>query len=365
MKHCFICGVVIFQFLTKINIALMDKEKIPVTIITGFLGSGKTTLVNEIINKKYRKKKFAIIENEFGEIGIDGGLLMNADENIFELANGCICCSLNEDFNNVLVNLLESPYKFDHLLVETTGIADPTTIIRAFVSSELIQTKFVIDSVICLADAVNIEDLLDEQHEAQVQLALSDVILLNKIDSINPAYAVRLEKRLRAMNPMALFHPVQFANLNDIDLLDIYAYSSREVQASALSFFPVGKQEVKEPQRPVVLSNVPEHSHQHDISSEGFVIPGELDPRKFLLWIEPFLYFNPSTLYRAKGILCFQGKKERFVFQAVRDKFTLEPAENKNDEVRESKLVFIGKKLQRDSLEDNLLQLKATENIQL
>jgi G3E family GTPase len=140
------------------------KDRIPVTIITGFWGAGKTTLLNSIISN-YKNKKFAIIENEFGDIGIDGGLIVGADENIFELANGCICCSLNDDFYETLYKLLDGAYEFNHLLIETTGIADPDTIIQAFISSEKIQMHFMLDSVVALADAINLEDIIDEQPE--------------------------------------------------------------------------------------------------------------------------------------------------------------------------------------------------------
>ncbi|MBC8004959.1 MAG: GTP-binding protein, partial [Verrucomicrobia bacterium] len=137
----------------------MDRQRIPVTIITGFLGAGKTNLLNKLISK-HPEKRFAIIENEFGVTGIDGALIASAPDTIFELNNGCICCSLGEDFLFTLENILGSNYEFDYLLVETTGIADPSSIIDAFVSGESIQTKFCIDSVICVADAVNMEDLL-------------------------------------------------------------------------------------------------------------------------------------------------------------------------------------------------------------
>ncbi len=343
----------------------MESGRIPVTIITGFLGSGKTTLINQIINKRYREKKFAIIENEFGEIGIDGALIMGADENIFELSNGCICCSLNDGFYEVLVQLLESSCHFDHLLVETTGIADPTTIVKAFVSTEIIQSKFILDSVICLADAINIEDLLSEQPEALAQVALSDIILLNKIDSIQAGYAARLKKMIKQINPMARIHPVSYADLSGIDILGLYAYSGREIRASTYSFFPNGKTGIVKEQQQSLLTNPDAHHHKHDISAEGFSIPGNFDPGKFMLWIESFLYFNPTTIFRVKGVISFKGKAERYIFQSVRDKFTFEPGEPWDSEPRHSKLVFIGKNLQRGLLEANLLQLRSTENIKL
>ena len=161
--------------------------KIPVTILTGFLGAGKTTLLNNIITK-YSAKKFAVIENEFGEIGIDGGLIVGNIESMYELSNGCICCNLSEGLTNTLNNLLTSKYQFDNLLIETTGIADPSGVIDNFMAYEEIYKKFIVDSVICLADAQTYEESAEEQPEVHRQLAVADIIILNKIEDVTPEY---------------------------------------------------------------------------------------------------------------------------------------------------------------------------------
>jgi G3E family GTPase len=161
------------------------------------------------------------------------------DNNIFELSNGCICCSLNEDFYNVLNKLLEDSHQFDHLLIETTGIADPTAIVKAFFASEITQSKFMIDSVICLADATNLEEVLEDQPEALMQLALSDIVLLNKTESVQSHYVIQLREIIKQINPIASFHPVSYANLSGIDILEVNAYIGREIQNSTYSFLSI------------------------------------------------------------------------------------------------------------------------------
>lgn len=335
----------------------MEKDsRIPVTIITGFLGAGKTTLLNNLI-KENPKKRFAIIENEFGEIGIDGGLIVGTDENIFELSNGCICCSLNEGFYETIEKLLNSQFPFNHLLIETTGIADPDSIIKAFLSSEAIQLNFRLDAVICLADCSNSEDLLDEQPEVRKQLALADVVLLNKADTIQPGYLTELEKVIGIINPMAVLYPVKYARLETVNLLDLKAFSGKAIEKAALSF-----QNLKFVNSPVInqtsLLSKPEHKHhKHDIASYGFIIPGSFDMEKFSFWMQNFLFFNRDTIFRVKGIVSFDNMPEKHIFQAVRDSYIFETGAEWGGETRFSKLVFIGKKLNHDILEDNLYQL--------
>lgn len=334
----------------------MREDRIPVTIITGFLGSGKTTLLNSII-RKYANKKFAVIENEFGEIGIDGGLIVGASENIFELANGCICCSLSEDFNNTILKLLDSPYAFNHLLIETTGIADPDTIIKAFIATEDIQLQFVIDNVVCVADALNLEDLIDEQAEVRKQLALSDMIVLNKTDSIHPDYVNSLTQMIRGINPLAKISPVAHADITNVDILDTFSYSGKEIERSTLSFRNITVDKIGSIPQPAVV--VGRKTHVHEITSEGFSIPGNFDLGSFSLWMQHFLQFNSNTMFRVKGIVSFEDMPERYIFHAVRSTYMFEIGAPWGEEQRFSKLIFIGKKIDRDKLEQNLFQLLA------
>ncbi len=334
-------------------------SRIPVTIITGFLGAGKTTLLNQLI-KDHPKKRFAIIENEFGEIGIDGGLIVGTDENIFELSNGCICCSLSEGFYETIKKLLDSPYPFDHLLVETTGIADPDSIVKAFLSSESIQLNFRIDSVICLADCENMEDLMDEQPEVRKQLTLADLVLLNKADTIRAEYLTELQKVIGSINPMATIYPVKFAKVDAVNLLDLNAFSAKTIEKSTLSFQNLSVFGDSIINQSSFLTKPAHHHHKHDIKSLGFIIPGSFDRNKFNLWMQNFLFFNQDTVFRVKGIVSFIDIPEKQIFQAVRSNYMLEPGTEWGAETRFSKLVFIGKKLDHDKLEDNLYQLLGT-----
>jgi len=330
-------------------------HRIPVTIITGFLGAGKTTLLNRLI-KGHPEKKFAIIENEFGEIGIDGGLIASNDDNIFELSNGCICCSLNDGFYETLAKLLNSELPFNHLLIETTGIADPDSIIKAFLSSEQIQLNFRIDSVICLADCSNMEDLMDEQPEVRKQLALADVVLLNKADTVQADYLLELKKIIAHINPMAQLYPMQYGELNEINLVDLNAFSTKAVEQATMSFKSLSF--IKGPVISNSLLSQPTRSElKHDISSLGFIIPGSFDSDKFSMWMQNFLFFNRHNIFRIKGIVSFENRPEKQIIQAVRDSAMLEAGADWGSESRFSKLVFIGKKLDHDQLEDSLYQL--------
>ncbi|MFT3738922.1 MAG: GTP-binding protein [Breznakibacter sp.] len=332
-------------------------NKIPVTIITGFLGAGKTTLLNNLI-RKHPEKRFAIIENEFGEIGIDGGLIVDVDDNVFELANGCICCSLNDDFMRTVRNLLDVRHKFGHVLVETTGVADPDTIVGAFLSTEAVQRDFVLDSVVCLVDAINLEDLMDSQPEVRKQIALADTVLVNKTDCVNPQYAAQLLQWVGMCNPSARVIAVSHADISDIDILESFAFSGRGVETSTMHFRSVTMlRGANTPQSLLMKSG---KAHRHDIVSEGFVVPGSFDRNKFGFWMQNFMCYNADTLFRIKGVISFNGIAERFVFQAVRTTYMFEVGTCwDDDEPRFSKLVFIGRHLDRDNLEDNLYQLLA------
>ena len=324
----------------------MENERIPVTIITGFLGAGKTTLLNNLI-RKHHDKKFAIIENEFGEIGIDGALIVEANNNIFELSNGCICCSLNDDFYETIFKLLDGDYKFDHLLVETTGIANPSTIINAFMATREVQMKFVIDSVVCLADAANVEDLMEEQAEVKKQLAIADIILLNKIDDVTKEYASELATTLSTINPLASLYLVAHANIDQLPIIETFAYSGKEIEKSTIDFSKMT----------MAIPNKQNNNHHHAITAEGFQFNESFDDRLFTLWIQHFVSLNKDTIFRIKGIISIHTMEERIIFHAVRSSYLFEKGEPWGNEKRFSKLVFIGKNIQRDLLHKNLEQL--------
>ncbi len=324
----------------------MNRNTIPVTIITGFLGSGKTTLLNNIIGK-YSDRKFAVIENEFGDIGIDGGLILDEVQNIFELTNGCICCSLQGDFINTIESLLESSYQFDHLLIETTGIADPDSIVNAFISTEMLQEKFIIDSVICVADAVNIEDFIDEQREVRKQMALADQILLNKADSVRPAYINELIQQIRSINPLAKCDAVSYSNISTISILDNYSFTGASIEKTTNDFpLPGG-----------LMLDKNRLLNAHDITSEAFIIHGDIDLDKFKTWMSGFLFFNGHAIFRVKGILSIYDSNLQSIFQAVKNSYKFEDGKSWGEQERYSKFVFIGKHLDRQMIEKSLAEL--------
>jgi G3E family GTPase len=332
-------------------------SKVPVTIITGFLGSGKTTLLNNFI-KKYPGKKFAVIENEFGETGIDSQLINGKLNGIFELANGCICCTLNEDFYMTLSTLMESEFSFDHLLVETTGIADPLSVVRLFLSNEEIQEHFKIDGVICVADVTILEELIEEMPEIRKQIAVADIILLNKADLSSKMYLDEAMRILQDVNPVAKKFVTAFSDIHDLQLLDADSYSARSTEYSLKSFFsamPVGGK------RAGLMKSSSVNEHHTDFFSESFVIDQAFRFEAFGIWMRNYLYFNERTILRAKGILYFQGMPNKYIFHAVFGSYILEEGSEWADESAQSKLVFIGRYMDRDEIEAGLLQLATEE----
>ncbi|MDR1714325.1 MAG: GTP-binding protein [Prevotella sp.] len=319
--------------------------KIPVTIITGFLGAGKTTLINNLI-KEYPEKKFAIIENEFGEIGLDGSFIIGADENIFELSNGCICCSLNNDFYELINKLLTGNYDFNHLLIETTGIADPISIVNAFLSDYEIIERFAIDSVICLVDAVNIEDLINSEPEVRKQLAIADIILLNKVDLVRTGYSDKLKDRMQEFNQLARIYPTSKADISQVEILDTCQYLGRKIEQSVSSFKNL-----------TFLGN---NNVKHDIKSVGISIPGDLDFERFRFWFETILFFAKYRPYRVKGILSFKDVPEKCILHAIKDNYVFDKGDLwQSNEERYCKLVFIGRNLDNLEIEENIYKLRA------
>ena len=187
-------------------------KKVPVTILTGFLGSGKTTLLNRILSEEHGKR-IAVIENEYGEVGIDQGLVINADEEVFEMSNGCICCTVRGDLIRVLGNLMKRRDKFDYVLVETTGLADPGPVAQTFFMDEEISSEFTLDGIVTLVDAAHIQQQLGRSDESSEQVAFADVIVLNKTDLVSKELLDKLEARLKDMNRMTRIIRAENANV--------------------------------------------------------------------------------------------------------------------------------------------------------
>ncbi|MCT4614941.1 MAG: GTP-binding protein [Marinifilaceae bacterium] len=336
----------------------MNKDnRIPVTILTGFLGVGKTTLLNQLIKDK-PKKQFAIIENEFGEIGIDAGLIVSNEENIFELSNGCICCSIHDGFFQTLSQLVNSQHTFNHLLIETTGIADPDSIIQAFLSNELIETKFRLDAVVCLADCQHMDASLLTQNEVRKQIVLADLVLLNKADTVKEERLEELKKLIVQTNPSAQIYSSKFAKVEGIDLLNLKAFASKAIEKFTLSFHnTLIEDESQSPYNFSVLKPVKTPQHKHDIVSFSFAIPGNFEIESFSFWMQNFLYLNKANIFRVKGIISFSELNEKHIFQAVRDRYMYESGEAWGNTRRFNKLVFIGKDIDRARIEQSLFKL--------
>lgn len=308
-------------------------DKIPVTVLTGYLGAGKTTLLNRILTEDHGKK-FAVIVNEFGEIGIDNDLVVGADEEVFEMNNGCICCTVRGDLIRIIDGLMKRRGKFDAIIVETTGLADPAPVAQTFFMDQDVGDRARLDAVVTVVDAKWVHDRLTDAPEAKNQVAFADVLILNKTDLVSEAELAEVEATLRRMNPAATIHKTQRCSVPLDAVLDKNAFDLDRI----LDIEPDFLEDTH-------------HHHNDDIRSMSFEIKGDVDPDKFMPWIQELTQTYGSEILRCKGILAFRNEPKRFVFQGVHMILDGDLQRDwRKDEARVSRAVFIGRNLDREMI---------------
>jgi G3E family GTPase len=351
----------------------ISSEKIPVTVLTGYLGAGKTTLLNRILSEPHGKK-YAVIVNEFGEIGIDNDLVVGADEEVFEMNNGCICCTVRGDLVRILDGLMRRKGKFDAIIVETTGLADPAPVAQTFFVDENVGRKTKLDAVVTVADAKWLSERLKDAPEAKNQIAFADVILINKTDLVSPDELSEVEARIRGINPYARVHKTERAKIPLNEILDRNAFDLDRILEIEPAFLEGDGQDHNHHHdhdhdhdhhhhhdhdhdhghdhhhdhghKQAHHHGGLKHYHDEDMQSISLKSDKPLDPDKFFPWVQDLVQKEGPSILRCKGILSFKGDDERFVFQGVHmilDGDHQRPW--KDGEKRDSRIVFIGRNL--------------------
>ncbi len=365
----------------------MSAEKIPVTVLTGYLGAGKTTLLNRILTEDHGKK-FAVIVNEFGEIGIDNDLVVDSDEEVFEMNNGCICCTVRGDLIRIIEGLMRRKGKFDAILVETTGLADPAPVAQTFFVDAEVQNQTRLDAIVTVADAKFLAARLKDAPEAKNQIAFADVILLNKTDLVTPDELEEIEARIRGLNPYAQLHRTQKCDVTLDTVLDRKAFDLDRILELEPAFLTAEEHDHDHDHHghahhdhdhdhahhdhdhecgPDCGHDHEHHDHAHEhkhghhhapkilhddeVRSVAFQLDGPVDPDLFLPWINEVVQRDGPDILRSKGILAFPDEPRRYVFQGVHMILDGDLQRDwKPEEKRSSRIVFIGRKLKEDEL---------------
>lgn len=313
-------------------------KPIPTTVLTGFLGAGKTTLLNHLLSNT-TGEKIVVVVNEYGEVGIDGLLVVDTKDEVIELNNGCICCTVRSDLITALRNLLEGGYEIDRIVIETSGLADPAPVVQTFVLDEVLSKRMVLDAIVTVVDARHIAMQL-EQEVAQEQICFADLLILNKTDLVTEEALRALETKVRSLNPLAKTVRAQNCDVDARKLLDVGAFDLKRI----LTIEPH-------------LLDDDEHDHEHDDSITCVALREDtpLVPELFNKWLNTLVQDTGKDLFRLKGVMHFAGEPRRFVCHGVHMTLDGKPgAPWKPGEHRSSQIVFIGRNLNEAKLRDGL-----------
>lgn len=301
---------------------------IPVTVLTGYLGAGKTTLLNRILSENHGRR-YAVIVNEFGEIGIDNDLIVDADEEVFEMNNGCICCTVRGDLIRIIEGLMKRKGTFDAIVIETTGLADPAPVAQTFFVDDEVRARASLDAIVTVVDARHILLRLEDSHEAEEQIAFADVILLNKTDLVDAQELERVRQRIRTINAQATLHETQNCVVPLEDVLERGAFDLGRILEIEPNFLS-------------------EDDHEHDdaITSVSLRSEAPIRPELFMPWLRRLTAEQGQDILRLKGVLAFPGEEQRYVVQGVHMLLDGDHQRDwKPDEARTSRMVFIGRNL--------------------